>query len=121
MKALIIDDSKFSIMTTQKAMSDHDIEMESTTSGKQGKEMFTWLSPDLVITDLVMPDLRGEEVVKFIRSKSQTCFIAVVSANIQSRVQETVLELGANIFIPKPITKQKMDDLMEQFKKFRQS
>jgi len=70
--------------------------------GRQGIEIFDKESPEWVILDLLMPDIEGEAVLKYIREKDKDCFVAVLSSNSQKSVQQRVLEMGADLFIEKP-------------------
>jgi len=45
--------------------------------------------------------------VSYINKTKQNCFVAVLSSNVQEPVKKKCLEMGANIFIEKPITLEK--------------
>lgn len=60
-----------------------------------------WPSPDLVLIDVVLPDLSGTEVVRRIRAASNVPIILVTSRrHVTDRV--TGLDAGADDFVPKP-------------------
>jgi len=122
-KILLIDDSKFSRMSMIKLLREALPEAEIIEAGgsSEGIEMFDAENPDVILTDLVMPDMNGDGVVKHIRSKNQTCFVGVSSANIQRMVQEEMIEAGADIFLEKPISMPKINDLLEALQKKNQS
>lgn len=117
MKLLLIDDSRFSrkqmISTLQQL--DPNLEILEAGLAKEGRDLFDQTSPDLVLTDLVMPEEKGDTVIKHIRSKGSDCFVAVVSANIQEGVQREMMELGADFFLEKPIKQTKVEALMKAY------
>ncbi len=117
MKILVIDDSNFSRVSTIKLLKEFkpDAEIIEADGGQAGIELFETESPDLVITDLLMPEVSGEIVVKQIRPKNQTCFICVLSANVQETVQQEFIELGADLFLEKPISPKKIQMLMASY------
>lgn len=70
-------------------------------SGTEGKLLYSMERPDLVLVDLMMPGLTGEEIVGKIRQDS-TLPIVVVSAKLDTDTKVRLLELGADDFIVKP-------------------
>lgn len=117
MKILLIDDSKFSRMSMIKLLREvvPDAEITEAVGSDEGIMVYDNETPELVLTDLVMPGKNGDEVVKHIRNTNKTCFVCVLSANIQRIVQEEMLEIGADLFLEKPITLTKIDTLLDAF------
>ncbi len=74
-----------------------------------GDEALKWLQagnvPDLIITDVMMPKVNGEEFVKTLRSSKlhRHTPIVVVSANNEVRTRIKFLQLGANDYLAKPV------------------
>lgn len=66
---------------------------------------------DMVITDLLMGKISGHDVIKYVREISDDCFIAVLSSNIQKAEKEKCYQNGADFFIEKPLTTDKLTDL----------
>ncbi len=121
MKILLIDDSNFTRSMIKRGLLRTGMEMEivEADGGNKGVEQFEQESPDIVLCDLLMPDMHGTEVVKHIRTKNPDCFVAIVSSDIQQSTQETVKDLGADIFIGKPFTPDKLKKLMESYEEKR--
>jgi two-component system response regulator PilR (NtrC family) len=61
-------------------------------------------SPDLVITDLSLPDTSGIEVVRHIRSKSKDTPIIVMSGHNTPELNEAAHAAGANMSLLKPVS-----------------
>jgi len=119
MKILVIDDSRFSRMLLKKELKylEAGVEILEAESAKEGIHIFDRESPDMVITDMVMPEMDGLEVVKYVRSKNQDCFVAMLSANVQERVQREVADLGADMFVEKPVKGKKVYSILNEYAK----
>jgi DNA-binding response OmpR family regulator len=61
-------------------------------------------APDLVITDLSLPDLSGIEIIRHIRAKSQVTPIIVMSGHNTPELNEAAQAAGANISLLKPVS-----------------
>jgi DNA-binding NtrC family response regulator len=61
-------------------------------------------SPDLVITDLSLPDSSGIEIIHHIRAKSQTLPIIVMSGHNTPELNEAAHAAGANVSLLKPVS-----------------
>jgi YesN/AraC family two-component response regulator len=72
-------------------------------NGRIGLDLFTEYLPDIVITDINMPEMDGIEMATVIKSvKSDTHFI-VITANSDEELLEKFNEIGCEDFIIKPI------------------
>ncbi len=74
----------------------------SANSGVEGLRLIKEESPRLVVLDLMMPDLDGWEVCRAVRSFSNVP-ILVISAINEPAVVASILDLGADDFLPKPV------------------
>ncbi len=111
MKLLIADDSllvRNTLKRLLKAMELDNIEVIEAKNGKQALECYAKEKPNAMILDLLMPEIDGEGVLQKIGELDHSCFIAVLSSNVQEPVKNRCLKLGANIFIDKPITHEKI-------------
>lgn len=77
----------------------------SAADGHHGIELAIEQTPDLILLDMVMPNLSGQEVIQTLQSHSQTQDIPVifVTAETNFQVEAHALELGAVDFITKPV------------------
>jgi two-component system alkaline phosphatase synthesis response regulator PhoP len=76
----------------------------TAASGRQALEIVAKETPDLVLLDLMLPDIDGFGVCEILRSKSETARIPIVilSAWTTNDARNLGLELGALDFITKP-------------------
>lgn len=78
-----------------------------TESGLEGLEKARASLPDLILLDLLLPDVSGFEVLREIRSDSLIADVPVVitSSKSQSSDKEMADELGTNAYLTKPFRK----------------
>ena len=81
-------------------------EIETYTDGRVALARVLEEPPDLLLLDLMMPDLDGFELLKLLRldSRGRNVVVLVVSARTGHRAQLETLQLGANAYIYKPFS-----------------
>lgn len=105
-KVMIIDDDHFLIQMLQKYLEDAGYKhVISTADSSQAYEMILAEEPDVILTDLFMPDVNGHEILEMVRGNERLQHIPVlilsVSRDVSTRVK--ALELGATDFLNKPV------------------
>lgn len=118
LKILIVDDSLLIRQSIKRQLKDLGEQDYALMEAKTAEECLTVLAnhtPDLLIMDLLMPGIGGEGLLQQIKEKNISCFITVLSSNFQKPVRERVLGGGAKLFIEKPITKEKLVTILEQY------
>ena len=98
---LVIDDEPWvgRLMTT--ALMDQGFDVETATGGEQGLEMLGRVKPDLVLLDILMPDVDGLAVLRQIRSTSATPVILLTAKAAPGDIAGG-LDQGADDYISKP-------------------
>lgn len=99
---LIIDDSRFTRSNIAKSLRNNNYEVLEADNGVVGLDMIIKHTPDFVITDLLMPEMDGFELLENLRSKGITVPVIVMSADIQETTRRRILELGAKTLLNKP-------------------
>ena len=81
------------------------ISLRTTTHGERGLDLAREIPPDLILLDLNLPDLNGDEILLRLRQDPATSSIPVVvlSADATERQMERLMEAGATAYITKPI------------------
>lgn len=73
----------------------------TASGGSEALALIRSRRPDIIVLDLVLPDMDGMEILKEVRSQSNLPII-VVSARTRERDKVTALELGADDYLDKP-------------------
>ncbi len=71
--------------------------------GRPALELARRHCPDLVVLDLVLPDMQGTDLITAIKSELPGCRVVVCSALVQSRWVKAAVEAGADDFVVKPV------------------
>ncbi len=98
---LIIDDDEKLNRLLKKFMADFGFTVHAATHPADGLKKIRRFSPDLIILDVMLPDMNGFEVCKKIRQFS-TVPIVMLTARGELMDKVVGLELGADDYLPKP-------------------
>ena len=115
---LIIDDSSFQRTIIKKTLKNENYTCIEADNGRLGLEMAERESPDVIIVDLLMPDIDGIEFLKTIQEKKITTPVIVLTSDIQDATRDLCLELGARSFLNKPL---RQDELIPAIRKVMES
>lgn len=100
-RILVVDDEPQLIRVLRTGLKSRGYDVRAAADGLAGFEMFTDWHPDLVITDLAMPNVDGLELCRRIRAISQVPII-VLSAKGEEKTKVEALDTGADDFVTKP-------------------
>lgn len=108
-KVLIVDDSVFSQKIAANLIKKYmgDVELSFANDGEEGIELYEKLKPDFVITDLLMPKLSGQELIRRIKAHDKFAEIIVISADVQKNIREEVEAYNILAFLNKPLQDEK--------------
>lgn len=118
-RILAIDDTPANLMTLGAALAEY-FELQFATSGKQGLALAAQAPPDLILLDIMMPEMDGYEVCRQLKSDPQLRSIPVifVSAMTETDAEAAGLKLGAADYLTKPINigiaRQRIFNLLER-------
>ena len=107
-KILIIDDSSMSRRMMRRIIESADHDVVEADDGAAGIEKYFLEKPDAVFLDLTMKDMYGLDVLAKIRELDPDARVVIASADIQDLTRNMVTEAGANAFINKPLTPEKV-------------
>lgn len=99
---LIIDDNKIIAYALSKMFDEGAFNVIAVNDAKSGIEKCLSIKPDVVITDIEMPQTSGLDVIHAIRIELAKPIILAMSSRSSNR--ELALQLGANHFFVKPVT-----------------
>jgi CheY-like chemotaxis protein/MinD-like ATPase involved in chromosome partitioning or flagellar assembly len=103
-KLLIVDDEADTLRLVSLMLERQGYEVLTARDGKTALERVAKDKPDLILLDVMMPDMDGFEVVKILRSDPQTEDIAIIMFTAKSQVEDKItgLEAGADVYLTKP-------------------
>jgi pilus assembly protein CpaE len=101
---LIIDDDIDTLKLVGIMLERKGFRILASTTGKKGLQFAKDEIPDLVLLDIMIPDINGYEIARTIRSSPETESIPIIMFTARSQVDDKVegLEAGADAYITKP-------------------
>jgi CheY-like chemotaxis protein len=117
MKILIVDDS----LAARMLMSSFFEGIESyqifeAANGEEAVNIYKKEKPDITFLDLTMPVMNGFEALKVIREFDPHASVIILTADIQKKTVERIMELGAYTVIKKLPRKEKIFEIMEEIR-----
>ena len=106
-KVLIVEDEISFSDALAYLLKKESYEVEVAVNGKQAIDLFNSFKPDLILLDLMIPEVSGTEVCRVIRSTSQVPIIMLTAKD--SEIDKVVgLELGADDYVTKPYSSREL-------------
>ncbi|HMQ51303.1 MAG TPA: response regulator [Anaerolineae bacterium] len=114
---LCIEDNLDNMTLVKRVLEIEGYEVISAETGQEGVHKALTLLPDLVITDINLPDIDGYEVTDALKKNAKTARIPVVAmtANVMKKDRDNVFRAGCDGYISKPID---IDELPVQIESF---
>jgi len=100
-RILVVDDEPQLTRVLRTGLKSRGYEVLAAEDGTTGLQLFREWHPDLVITDLSMPNMDGLELCRQIRATSQIPII-ILSAKGEEKVKVEALDVGADDYVTKP-------------------
>jgi len=103
-KILIVDDERDRVDAYVRLLERTGYRCIGAFDANEAIQMIDAESPDLVITDLSLPDANGIEIVRRVRAKSPVTPIIVMSGHNTPGLHEAARAAGANLSLLKPVS-----------------
>ena len=116
-KILIVDDSAFTRGIHKQIITSVGYQTVEASSGAEAVEVFEKERPDLVVMDLLMPDMDGMDAIKKILEIDAHARIVICSVDRQRTRREEAEEIGALEFLTKPVNAEEMSELLSNILK----
>lgn len=116
-KILIVDDNESFLELLSEFLNDNGYDVACSINGEDAKNKFVEFKPDLVVTDIVMPDVDGIELLLGLRNINPDIRVIVMSGGNRGHADiylQMADKLGANAILNKPF---QLSDLLAQIKK----
>ncbi len=116
---LVVDDNMLNIKVANRALSDLEMNIDSVTSGKETLEAVKKKKYDVILLDIMMPDMDGIETLKELKKiEGFNTPVVALTADAISGAKEKYLKEGFTSYIAKPFTR---DQIKEKLDKVFQS
>ena len=107
MKILVIDDDRLSVNLLEQLLQRHGYSrVMGITNSRAALETCAAFDPDLILLDLIMPELDGFAILEALRSDASERFlpIVVLTGDTTEETKSRALEAGATDFLVKPVS-----------------
>jgi DNA-binding response OmpR family regulator len=104
-KILLVDDSNTVLLMERMLLANEGFELVTASNGREAVQKAVSEKPDLILMDVVMPDLNGFDACKQIRARPDTKDIPVIMVTTRSEATNVQIgfESGCNDYVTKPI------------------
>lgn len=101
-KILIVDDDMIALDIVDFLFEDHGYEVIRSSDGHSALESVEELSPDIILIDLMMPKMSGQDCIEALREKGVTVPIVAFTAIDDPEVHAAVVAAGGTLVLTKP-------------------
>lgn len=107
---LMVDDVPLNLLVVTKMLSRFDFRIRTASNGVEALQKVDEEKPDLILLDILMPEMDGFEALTRLRANPKTTGIRIVLLSALNSTADIVkgFNLGANDFITKPIIMEKL-------------
>jgi EAL domain-containing protein (putative c-di-GMP-specific phosphodiesterase class I)/DNA-binding response OmpR family regulator len=109
-KILIVDDDEDVLLIVQTILDNAGYVALLARNGREGVEKAIESRPDLILLDVMMPELSGWEVCTTLKSAPETRQIPIAMLTVKSEIRDLItgMQVGADDYITKPFTRKKL-------------
>lgn len=121
---LVVDDRPTNITLLEDILQEAGYAVLSALDGEQGLERAKGQRPDLIISDILMPNIDGFQFCHMVRTTpelTQTPFLFLTGAYVSEEDERFAIKLGANRFIRRPFETTQLLDVIQELLNSRQT
>lgn len=119
MKILVIDDDMISLKMFKNALELNGYNCKSCSSSEEGLKEFESTDYDVVFTDYTLPEINGIELIKRFKNIENKAYIVLYTGNVEKDIINKAYNCGADYFFEKPVTWNRVNELLCEIKNFR--
>ena len=115
-RVLVVEDQEDNMRIMNDMLSSAGYEVIKAVTGDEGVAMAESHKPDLILMDVVLPEMNGLEAARRIRQKPESCSIPIlaVTARVLPQAREQCLQSGCTDYISKPFTPKELASRIEK-------
>ncbi|MGY3038500.1 twitching motility two-component system response regulator PilH [Rhodanobacter sp. TND4EL1] len=116
-RILIVDDSPSQLLGIKRIVEKLGHETLSAEDGAAGVEVAKAELPDLILMDVVMPNLNGFQATRTISKNAETAHIPIILVTTKDQETDKVwgMRQGAKAYVTKPIREEELVKALEEF------
>jgi len=100
-RVLVVDDSPTQLLQLQMVLVQHGFEVLTASNGLQAYDVIAAESPDVVVTDLQMPEMNGLELVGKVKASWPSLPVILTTSQGSEAIAAEALQRGATSYVPK--------------------
>lgn len=104
---LIVDDDYDTRTVVKTILTGSGFSVEDAAGGKQALELLKTYKPDLILLDIMMPEMSGYDVVVHLKQKPETQNIPIIMLTAKGEPEDLIVgykDYAVDYYIPKPFT-----------------
>lgn len=115
-RILVVEDNPWNAQLVSDMLATVGFEVVEATDGRNGIEAARKFSPDLILLDVMLPDINGAEVTRILKADPELSSIPIVAltANASTEIYKACEEAGVDAFMTKPFTKTSLLDTVRR-------
>jgi CheY-like chemotaxis protein len=130
---LVVDDEKSLVLIAQRVLQKEGFDVITASNGVEGLKKAQESLPDVIVLDIVMPEMNGYQVCQKLQANMNTCGIPVIFLSVKGTVDENksptheglkeineAFNRGASDFLNKPVTARELIDTIKKALSFQQ-
>jgi EAL domain-containing protein (putative c-di-GMP-specific phosphodiesterase class I)/DNA-binding response OmpR family regulator len=109
-KILVVDDDDDILLIVQTILGGAGYSAHTARNGREGVEKALELLPDLILLDVMMPELSGWEVCTTLKNAPETRQVPIAMLTVKNEIRDLItgMQAGADEYITKPFTRRKL-------------
>ena len=116
-RILIVEDTRTVVMVEKMMLAGPNYEIETASNGIEGLGKLKSFRPDLILLDIVMPQMDGIQMCRLVKGNPQTASISVVMVTSKGEVEqvEAAFRAGCDDYVTKPIDKVELISKIDKY------
>ncbi len=116
-RVLVVEDHEPSRTLLRRLLGQSGLDVDVAATGREAIDRLDGPLPDLILLDLMMPEMGGLEALRIIRSRpgSEDLPVVILTGDLDSRADEELTRVGATACLKKPVDLPRLIALLEDF------
>ncbi len=107
-RILLIEDAQPLVNLYAQYLAKEPVTLDCASSGKEALAYLKTTTPHLVLLDLKLPDIKGEEILQWIQKAQLPCHVVIVTSHGSVDTAVALMQQGASDFIEKPVSAERL-------------